>query len=152
MYGRIGGCVVVLAALVSLASVSMEFHSIGIRFLIPTVESPFAVGLEAAISVEPVLATGSFFLTSNGEALITASVDIPVGEASASGLGSAYLRLTTGVCYIETTDPLPTPIFGGGIAWRLRALSEVGVGMAAEFSYPLAFPVPMLSVSAGWWP
>jgi len=141
---------VLVVFLASMPAVSLGLHSIGVRILLPTFGSPFAVGLEATVSLDEFLACGSFFLTAEGKALMTVGADLPVGDEESTGTG--YLRLTTGLCYVDTTRLLPTLVVGGGMAWRTDVLDGVGLGFAAELLYPFAFPVPMLSLSGGWRP
>ena len=140
----------ILVLVTALSATALELHSIGLRLLLPTFDGPFFIGIEAATAFDFGLATGSFFLTPDGKTLITVSADLEVGEATDTGAG--YVRLTTGLTYVDPSRRLPQLVLGGGIAWRYYPLGFLGLGLTAEFLYPMAFPIPMFSVSAGWTP
>jgi len=122
--------------------------SIGIRFILPFTGDPFLIGIEATTGLPFGIGAGSFLLDAEGRTLITIGADINLGEGERNA--ETYLRLTTGLYYFEPGRFLPSLMIGGGISYRFFILRPFVFGLASEFLYPVAFPVPMFSASAGW--
>jgi hypothetical protein len=121
-------------------------RSVGLRVILPIGKTPFLIGIEATGDVAFGVLTGSFFLSSKGEALITASCDLRLaGDAEGS---RTFARLTTGIFYFDKTALLPSILFGGGLAVEVPISSFFAIGASGEFLYPLAFPAPLVSASA----
>jgi len=123
-------------------------RSIGIRFVLPFTGGPLLIGIEATTNLPFGIGTGSFLLDSEGRTLITLGADIDLSEEESDA--EAYLRLTGGIYYFDPSRFLPSPLFGGGFSYRFLVLKPFVFGFAGEFLYPIAFPAPMLSLSAGW--
>ncbi len=140
--------ILVVACVAGQAAFGDGLRSIGLRAVLPIGKAPFLVGIEATGDVSFGLLTGSFFLSARGEALITASCDLRlVGNTEGS---STFVRLTTGLFYFDPTALLPSVLVGGGLAVEVPVTSFLAVGVAGEFLYPLAFPVPLVSASGRW--
>jgi len=123
-------------------------RSFGLRAVLPIGRVPFLIGIEARGDVPFGLLTGSFFLSSEGRVLITASYDIGLtGDAEGS---RTFLRATVGLYYFDVQAFLPSLLFGGGVAVDVPAASFLAFGASGEFLYPLAFPTPLVSASGRW--
>jgi hypothetical protein len=140
--------ILVVACVVGQAAFGDGLRSIGLRVVLPMGKAPFLVGIEATGDFSFGLLTGSFFLSAQGKALITASGDLRLAR-DAEG-GKTFVRLTAGLLYFDPTAFLPSVLFGGGLALEMPVSSFLAVGVAGEFLYPLAFPVPLISASARW--
>jgi len=140
--------ILVTACVAGQATFGDGLRSIGVRAVLPMGKAPFLVGIEATGDVSFGLLTGSFFLSAQGRALITASCDLRLtGDAEG---GKTFVRLTAGLVYFDPTAFLPSVLLGGGLAFELPVSSFLAVGVAGEFLYPLAFPVPLVSASGRW--
>jgi hypothetical protein len=139
---------VVAACLVGHAASGDGIRSIGLRVVLPIGTTPFLLGLEARGDVAFGVATGSFFLSAEGNALITLSCDLRLGDGE--GAARTFVRLTTGLVYFDRTHYLPSVLVGGGLAFEVPVSSFLAVAAAGEFIYPFAFPVPMVSASGRW--
>jgi hypothetical protein len=139
---------VVAACIVGQAAFGDGLRSIGLRVVLPIGNAPFLVGLEARGDLAFGVATGSFFLSAEGKALITISCDLDLGDND--GAARTFVRLTTGLAYFDRTQYLPSLLVGGGLAFEIPVSSFLAVAAAAEFIYPFAFPVPMVSASGCW--
>lgn len=123
-------------------------RSIGVRAVLPIGRVPFLVGIEATGDASFGLLTGSFFLSSEGRVLITASCDVQlVGGAQGN---RTFVRGTLGLYYFDPRAFLPSLLFGGGVAVDVPIASFLAFAASGEFLYPLAFPSPMVSASGRW--
>lgn len=138
----------VFLCLVGPAAYSDGVRSIGLRVVLPIGQTPFLIGVEAAGDVPFGLLTGSFFLSSKGKVLITASYDVQLAGATEGN--RTFLRATIGLSYFDPAAFLPSIVFGGGLAVDVPVASFLAFGVAGEFLYPLAFPTPLVSTSARW--
>lgn len=124
-------------------------RTIGLRFLLPWTDVPFLIGVEASADVKFGIATGAFFLNSDGGTLILASGDLRLSDDT-TGLGGTYVRITAGLFYFDTSQFLPSPVIGGGVSYQVPVAGSLSIGLAAELLYPLALRAPMVAASAGW--
>jgi len=138
----------VAAVLGTSASAAGFVRSVALRIVLPWTGLPLLIGVEASTELAFGLGTASFFLTTDGRALITLGGNVALTESEERGM--TYLRLTTGLAYFDTQAYGPDVVFGLGLAYEFRVLDAVAIGFASEFLYPIAFPVPMFSASAGW--
>jgi hypothetical protein len=120
-------------------------RSIGVRVILPIGQMPFLLGAEVTTDISFGLVTGSFFLTSDGKALITGSCDVRL--AATGRVGGTFLRLTAGLYYFDFSASLPSILLGGGLAVEVPASPALAIGASGEFLYPLAFPLPVVSAS-----
>jgi len=63
---------------------------------------------------------------------------------------NAFLRLTTGLSYFDRSRRLPSILLGAGASVLFSAAEPFHIGFTAELVYPLAFPMPMFSLSGAW--
>lgn len=140
--------VLALVCLAAQAALADGVRSIGLRLVLPIGRVPFLIGIEAAGDVPFGLSTGSLFLSSTGRILITASYDVALAS-NAEG-STTFVRGTVGIYYFDPQAYLPSILFGGGVAVDVPTTSFLALGASGEFLYPLAFPVPLVSVSGRW--
>ncbi|MBU1048754.1 hypothetical protein KKG90_01900 [Candidatus Bipolaricaulota bacterium] len=122
-------------------------RSIGLRVAISWSDTPIWIGIEASTELSFSVLSGSLFITPDGKTLFMAHLDVPLQEN-----GSAFLRLTGGFYYFGPRQPLPYPLAGVGLSYLAIAVSPIYFAFSGEFVYPLAFPLPMFSISGGWLP
>jgi hypothetical protein len=120
---------------------------VGLRMAISWTDTPIWIGIEASTDLSSTVLSGALFITPDGKTLFTGHVDIPLQEEA-----KAFLRLTGGFYYFERRQPFPYPLAGVGLSYALYASSPLYFGFSGEFIYPLAFPLPMFSISGGWLP
>lgn len=130
-----------------LSASSEGLRSIGLRLILSWSETPISLGIEASTDLSWTILSAALFITPDGKTLFTGHLDIPLQEDAA-----AFLRLTAGFYYFEPSQPFPYPLAGAGLSYLLVSASPIYVGLAGEFIYPLAFPLPMFSISGGWLP
>jgi len=116
-------------------------RSVGLRLALSWSDTPIWIGIEASTDLSSTVLSGALFITPDGKTLFTGHVDIPLQENAA-----AFFRLTAGFYYFESRQPFPYPLVGVGLSYLPFA------GFSGEFIYPLAFPLPMFSISGGWLP
>lgn len=126
---------------------SEGLRSIGLRMAVSWTDTPIWIGIEASTDLSSTVLSGALFITPDGKTLFTGHVDIPLQEDA-----EAYLRLTAGFFYFEPRQPFPYPLVGAGLSYLPYAASPIYFGFSGEFIYPLAFPLPMFSISGGWLP
>jgi len=144
--------IVVALVLVSLAGascLSQSFvRSIGVRVILPLSGLPVLVGVEGTADVAFGRLAASFFLTEKGQALLTVSGDVTL--SSPTNAISTSVRVTAGLAYLDPSAFAPTPLVGGGVFYEVDAFAPILLGVGVELLYPIAFPLPMVSASAGW--
>jgi hypothetical protein len=134
----------------ALATSASGLRTLGVRLIVPLGGMPVLFGIEASTELSFGVGTGAFLLSGDGKTLITLSADVRL--SSTSETGSTYLRFTGGIFYFDPSRMLPSLVVGGGLTYELTLGSSIGLGISGEFLYPLAFPVPMLGLSARWIP
>jgi len=123
-------------------------RSVGLRIVAPWAGMPTLVGVQVNTDLGFGLGTASFFLSTLGEGVATIGTDIALTEPA--GQTMAYLRLLTGFYYFDLSAFAPSLLFGGGMAFESNMLDPILFGLAAEFIYPIALPIPMFSTYVGW--
>ncbi|MEW5825218.1 MAG: hypothetical protein AB1778_00095 [Candidatus Bipolaricaulota bacterium] len=129
-------------------SACAAFRSIGLRFVLPVGGMPALLGVEASASMAFGRGAATLFLAADGRALITLSADVRLAESG--GRGESFLRLTAALSSLDPLRWLPSVAAGVGIAFGSPVFSRLSLGIAGEFLYPLAFPLPMLTVAGAW--
>ena len=129
------------------SATSQGLRSIGLRLALTWSETPIWLGIEASTDLSWTILSAALFITPDGKTLFTGHFDIPLQEETA-----AFLRVTAGFYYFEPRQPFPYPLAGVGLSYLPVSASPIYVGFAGEFVYPLAFPLPMFSISGGWLP
>lgn len=137
-----------LIGLVGLSGFGAGLRSIGIRVVLPLGGVPLLFGIEAAADVSFGAAGATLFLSSAGYTLILVNADVRL--AGESRTMATFIRLTSGLSYFDLTRPLPSFVVGGGLAWEVKVGSAIGLGVMGELLYPIAFPVPLFTVSGRW--
>ena len=122
-------------------------RSIGLCLALSWSETPFWIGIEASTDLPWAILSGSLFITPDGKTLFTGHLDVPLQNDAA-----VFLRATAGFYYFEPQQPFPYPLVGAGLSYPLISTNPFFVRFAGEFIYPLAFPLPMFSISGGWLP
>lgn len=125
-----------------------SFRSIGLRVVLPLSEVPFLVGLEASANVSFGVASATFFLSARGDTVITVSGDVRLSRDP--GAADVFLRVTTGISYLDPGQLFPVPFVGAGFSWDVRLYSSISASLAGEFLYPLSFPTPLMTVAGRW--
>jgi hypothetical protein len=139
----------VLLALVSSSTCAEGFvRSIGVRLTLPWGGRPILAGAEATADLGFGLGTGSFFLSSKGEGMLVVGVAVPLSEGMPETM--AYARLLAGFYYFDLSAFAPSLLAGIGMGFETDMLDPVLVGLAIDFAYPIAFPLPLVSASFGW--
>jgi len=126
---------------------SEGLRSVGLRLALSWSDTPIWIGIEASTDLASSILSGAFFITPGGKTLFTGHVDIPIQEEA-----TTFLRITGGFYYFGPAQPFPYPLAGIGLAYSLLTESPIYFGFSGEFIYPLAFPLPMFSISGGWLP
>ena len=139
--------VILWLGMVCVSAQGMGLRSIGLRVALSWSDTPIWVGVEASTDLPESVLAGALFVTPGGKTLFTGDLDIPL-QAD----GTAFLRLTGGFYYFDRRQWAPYPLAGIGLSYLPLAQSPVYMGFAGEFIYPLAFPLPMFSISGGWFP
>ncbi|MFC2105113.1 hypothetical protein ACFLRV_00435 [Candidatus Bipolaricaulota bacterium] len=140
--------IILLCVCLGWVSVSSQgFRSVGLRVALSWSETPIWLGIEASTELAQSNLSAALFITPDGKTLFTSHLDIAVEEDA-----SAFVRITGGFYYFGPDQPFPYPLAGIGLAYLPISQSPVYVGFAGEFIYPLAFPLPMFSISGGWLP
>ena len=137
---------VALLSLLASPAFGAPFRSIGIRLLIPFGGLPVVVGLEATSDLGFLIGSLAFFLSLEGDVLLLGNLDVPLDPAD---LGTCA-RVTLGAYDFDPLPALPALAIGGGVAYYADPLGWLGVSLAGEFIYPIAFPLPMFSIGGGW--
>lgn len=145
---RTGGVAVLLIVLAGQLALGLSLRSVGLRFLLPWTDVPFILGVEASVDATFGAVGTSFFLTPDGRTLLLGTVDFQVGNPEAAA--QSYFRLTGGLLYLNTARSLPQLVAGGGLVVGTPLIGAVTGGLAAEFIYPFAFPLPMFSLMGAW--
>jgi len=135
----------VCACLACCSASSQGLRSIGLRLALSWSDTPIWLGIEASTDLEWTILSAALFITPDGKTLFTSHFDIPLQEGAA-----AFLRVTAGFYYFDSTQPFPYPLAGIGLSYLPVSSRPLYVGFAGEFIYPLAFPLPMFSISGGW--
>jgi len=123
-------------------------RSVGLRLIVPFTGIPLSVGAEVVVNATFGAAAFSLFLSPAGGTLLLGSADVALTANPAEA--SAFLRITTGLSYFDPSRRLPTVLFGFGTSVLFSAAEPFLFGFTGELIYPVAFPVPMLTVSGGW--
>jgi len=127
---------------------SLGLRSVGLRVILPFTGIPISIGAEVVTEASFGGLSLSLFLSPRGGTLLLGSAEIALtGDPEAA---SAFLRLTTGLSYFDSSRLLPSLLFGGGVSVLFTAAEPFTFAMAAETIYPLAFPIPMLTLSGAW--
>jgi hypothetical protein len=122
-------------------------RTVGLVVALSWSSTPLWIGVEASTDLSWSVLSGALFLTPDGKTLFTGHLDVPVQQGAA-----AFLRATAGFYYFSSSQPFPYLLAGAGISVLPLASSPLFVAFSGEFIYPLAFPLPMFSISGGWLP
>lgn len=123
-------------------------RSIGLRFTLPWGGRPTLAGAEATTDLGFGVASASFFLSSKGEGMLQVGVGISLSEGDPETV--AYARFLAGFYYFDLAAFAPSLLAGAGMAFETHILDPLLVGLAVDFLYPIAFPLPLVSASLGW--
>ncbi len=134
--------------LTSLPAATFEARTIGLRLILPFTRIRHSIGAELIVETEFGRVSLSLFISSAAGTLVLGSADIAMTEDPSEA--ASFLRLTTGFSYFDSSRLLPSLVAGAGMALRYSPLESIEFGLSAEALYPLAFPVPMISLSGGW--
>lgn len=137
-----------VVAITGLSASSLGLRSVGLRLILPFTGIPLSVGAEVVTDVPFGRVSISLFLSPAGGTLLLGSADIALTKDPQAA--NAFLRMTTGLSYFDPSRRLPTLLFGGGGAVLFTAAEPFEFSLTAEVVYPVAFPVPMLTLSGGW--
>lgn len=143
-------CVVVLLFGNVPAADAAGIDYVGLRIVLPLGNVPFMIGVDLGMRLPFGWGVVSLFLTPEGRTLILGSVEVSLGEAE--GLGTSLIRLTAGISYFDLAATFPTPLFGGGIAYRLSVTETFQVVVGGEILFPLALGPPFITLGGGWTP
>jgi len=144
--------IAVLLILVAVASLGLparpaRIRSIGVRLLLPLAGGPVWLGAEILLDSSYGSFSVSLSLSPRWGTLLLASADVGLGGRPSEG--PAFLRLTAGLADLDRTQRPVSFLVGGGMAVRFAGTDPLVVVIASELVHPLAFPVPLLSISGG---
>jgi len=145
---RVLGVGAIILALASLFSVPAGVRTVGVRVILPGSGIPGWLGFEVSTDLSFGIGSASFFLTSSGKTLIIGNLDLRLGEGEAAL--TAFLRLSAGLAYFDSSRLFPSLFAGGGVSYWLSSLEPLAFGFAGELLYPIALPFPMFTLSGGW--
>jgi hypothetical protein len=131
-----------------IAIASTGIRSVGLRVILPFTGVPLYLGGEVVTEAPFGDLSFSLFLSPDGGTLLLGSADVALTDDESTA--TAFLRLTTGLAYFDPSRLLPTILLGAGTSVRFDAAHPLALSMTGELIYPLAFPIPMLTVSGGW--
>lgn len=117
---------------------------------LPLSELPFLVGVDIGIKLSFGWGVASLLLSPDGKTLLLASLEYTLGDAE--GKGESLVRLTTGVSYFDLGATFPSPLIGGGLAYKLFFNGELWMGITGDILYPLALGPPFITLESGWSP
>ncbi len=120
-------------------------HAIGVCVAISWGETPIWMGIEASATLASSILSASLFITPDHKTLFKGHLELPMQEE-----GAAFLRVTAGFYYFEPSQPFPYPLAGIGLSYLPWEQSPTYIRFSGEFIVPLAFPLPMFSISGGW--
>ena len=147
-----------IALLVLIGSLSASAGAIdyvGLRITLPLGNIPLLVGIGLGMRLPFGWGIASLLINPDGRTLILGSVEVALtGEG---GVGMSLIRATAGISYFDLNATFPSPVFGGGIAYRLSSETGFQIGLGGEILYPLAsgpraLGPPFLSIGGGWSP
>ena len=130
------------------ASASTGIRSVGVRLILPFTGVPLYLGGEVVTEVAFGDLSFSLFISPDGGTLLLGSADVALTDDAS--MATAFLRLSAGLAYFDRSRLLPTLLVGAGTSVRFDAADPLVLSMTGELLYPLAFPIPMLTVSGGW--
>jgi len=140
--------VLVMACFTSAASGAGFFRTIGLRVIVPWTGHLFLIGVEATANVDPLVGTAAFYLNTAGQTLITLGANLPLGDEDAP-LGVS-VRASTGLAFLDTSAFGPSLLLGIGAIYEVSQAEPWIAGFGVEMIYPIAFPTPMITASAGY--
>ncbi len=148
---HIGFLLISLLVLIGSLSVSAgAIDYVGLRIALPLGNIPFLIGIDLGMRLPFGWGIASLLINPDGRTLILGSVEVALtGEGS---VGMSLIRATAGISYFDLNAIFPSPVFGGGIAYRLSSEAGFQVGLGGEILYPLALGPPFLSIGGGWLP
>ena len=130
------------------ASGESFFRTIGLRLIVPWTGDLLLLGVEATANVDPLVGTAAFYLNAAGQTLITLGANLPLGEDGAP-LGVS-VRASTGLAFLDTSAFGPSLLLGIGAIYEVSQAEPWVFGFGVEMIYPIAFPTPMFTASAGY--
>ena len=140
----------VFAFLVALAFAhagAMEF-TIGLRVGLPLGDLPLLLGVELGVEFPLGWGVASLLIGGDGKTLFLIGYEHPLFHGD--GGGSTRLRFTTGVFYFDLDAPFPSPLIGGGVAYRHLVSEAVQVALSGDLLYPIVLRAPLLTIGGGW--
>jgi hypothetical protein len=137
-----------LAGFFSASAAGIDY--IGLRVALPLGNVPFLIGVELGSRLPFGWGVTSLFLSPDGRTLILGSIEVALSERT--NLSTSLIRATAGISYFDLSATFPSPVFGGGIAYRISSEAGFQIGIGGEILYPLALRPPFLSVGGGWSP
>jgi len=123
-------------------------RSIGLRFTLPGGGRPVLVGIEATTDIGFGLGRAAFFLSAKGEGMFLVGAGVRLTEEDAETI--TYLQFLSGFYYFDLAAFSPSLLAGLGVVYESIAYDPLLVGLEIDFAYPIALPIPLLSVSLGW--
>jgi len=142
------GVLLTIVSLTLAVSADSFFRTVGVRIILPWTGAPFLIGVEATAGFDPLIGTAAFFLNTEGKTLITVGANLPLGEEG-NPLQVA-VRASTGLAFLNTSAFGPDLLLGIGATYEVSPRSPWVMGFAVEMIYPIAFPTPIITTSAGY--
>ena len=126
---------------------AMEF-AIGLRVALPLGELPLLLGVELGVEFPLGWGVSSLLIGGDGKTLFLIGYEYPL--LYGDGGGSTRLRFTTGVSYFDLDAPFPSPLVGGGVAYRHPVSEMIQAALSGDLLYPVALRTPLLTLGGGW--
>jgi len=128
----------------------MGIDYVALRVGFPLGELPFLVGVDIGTELSFGWGVASLLLSPDGRTLLLVSLEYTLGDAE--GKGESLVRLTTGVSYFDLGATFPSPLIGGGLAYKLFFEGGLWMGITGDILYPLALGPPFITLESGWSP
>jgi hypothetical protein len=142
------GTLVILVVSACLPAISAGIRPVGLRPILPFTGIPLLLGAEVVMNVSYGGLSFSLFLSPADGTLLPGSADIALaGDPSEA---STFLRLTTGLPHFDSARRFPSILLGAGTSLRYSAIEPFVSGFAGKLIYPLAFPLPLFTLSGAW--
>jgi hypothetical protein len=139
---------VVFSLMIVFVHVGGTEFAIGLRVGLPLGDLPLLIGLELGVAFPVGWGVASLLIGGGGKTLFLMSYEYPLIHEDEGG--SSRLRFTIGVSYFDLNAPFPTPLAGGGVAYRHPVSEMIQVALSGDLLYPIALRVPLLTAGGGW--
>ncbi len=143
MFTRTAVVTLIIIGAFSLALVATGIDAVCVTVSLPFGNTPLLIGFTIREQFSFGYGVSTLVISPQGKTLILIGAEFPLGN------NGSYLRLDGGISYFDMSARFPSPVFGGGLAYRIPA-HGIQFGAIGEFLYPFALSPPMFSLEGGW--